>query len=205
MISGQIPNTRKLSQSQSKFSSRPAEKRSKPSFEEEDTLVPEPVPVIMPASNQGPEQNPLMTMPKDMEGNPLIDDIKDLGESVVFFDGFRGSVSEREIEECFATFGDIRIAEITARPEKNGRTILRGVVEFHRARDAKRCCLLMHGTNRTMIHRESGREYPVRIRKATELRKMPDRLKNLNRPMKETELVGKGLKLGSNWVRKWLL
>lgn len=139
----------------------------------------------------------------DEKGRPLIDNVTDLCESVIFFDGLhiretlkaadqRRLSPEKFIAKMFDQFGLVRAADITSERRYEIRSDMhhyfQGVVEFARARDAERCLIIM-GDCGNLVY--EGIEFrAIRVRKAREMRKLPDGLKNINRPLKETEWLG---------------
>ena len=77
-------------------------------------------------------------------GKPLINEVHDLTDSVLFFSGFRSSCSQDEIIRFFEECGPVLKIDLRTHDNKSGsdsRGI--GTVMYQRCRDAKRALIML--------------------------------------------------------------
>ena len=117
-----------------------------------------------------------------IHGKPLINEIHDLTDSVLFFSGFRSQASEEEISKFFEEVGPVDKIDLRTHDNRSGsdsRGI--GTVQFLRCRDAKRAVIML-----------DNKEYAgkrISLRNARERRSFPNGLANLGRPLPEPQVA----------------
>ena len=136
----------------------------------------------------------------DADGLPLIDDLTDLRQTCLHFEGFyhtsnKDQLSESDVFEIFSSLGEVRSVDLYSKVPKydknSGKSYYTGLIEFCRSRDAKRA-LLVNQCDSSVTYK--GKRYEnLRLSMSQEMRKFPDGLGNLEVPIPETEAVNRCL------------
>lgn len=118
-----------------------------------------------------------------MAGKPLINDLRDLGKSILFFTGFSFDADERQVKNFFMSAGKISNITfmISDREHTKGKSRGCGTIEFFRARDAARALIMLNNTE------ADGRR--IGLREGRERRELPEGLTNLGRPLPEPQVA----------------